>query len=131
MFIAIVGTRLSGKSTVQEYLLSFKGFNVLRLVERDSSVSTLAYNSTSESELDPVSVRIESSTIEDHLTFSSHTEMLDYVTKNWRSDFVTVDLRSQSLLEKFSTRPFFMVVSVDAPILIRYHRSMRRVSTLY
>ncbi|EKM61256.1 uncharacterized protein PHACADRAFT_204417 [Phanerochaete carnosa HHB-10118-sp] len=51
----------------------------------------------------------ESSTIEDHLTFSSHTEMLDYVTKNWRSDFVTVDLRSQSLLEKFSTRPFFMV----------------------
>lgn len=66
-----------------------------------------------------------SSAVEDHLTFSNHVEMLDYVTKNWRSDFVTVDLTSQSLLEKFSTRPFVMVVSVDAPILIRYHRSMR------
>lgn len=61
----------------------------------------------------------------DDIVFSSHSAMLDYVTQNWRSDFVTVDLIDQNVLEKFSTRPFFMVVSVDAPILIRYHRSLR------
>lgn len=59
------------------------------------------------------------------LVFSTHAALLDYVTRNWRNDYVTVDLIDQTALEKFSTRPFFMVVSVDAPILIRYHRSLR------
>lgn len=41
MFIAIIGTRLSGKSTVQEYLINFKGFKALCLLERDGSASPL------------------------------------------------------------------------------------------
>lgn len=70
----------------------------------------------------------ERSSVVDQMTFSSHAELLDHITKNWQSDFVTVDLTSQSLLEKFSTRPFFMIISVDAPILVRYHRSLRCAS---
>ena len=69
--------------------------------------------------------------VEEQKTFSRHTDLLDYVTKNWQSDFVTIDLTSQVLLEKFSTRPFFMVISVDAPILVRYHRSLRHVQLYF
>ena len=67
----------------------------------------------------------------DELVFSKHSELLDFVTRNWRSDFVTVDLTAQSLLERFATRPFFMVVSVDAPILVRYNRSLRLAVVSY
>ncbi|XP_006454093.1 hypothetical protein AGABI2DRAFT_113851 [Agaricus bisporus var. bisporus H97] len=57
------------------------------------------------------------------LSFSSPAEMLDYVTLNWRDNFVTVDLSTRDLLEKFIRRPFFMLLNVDAPVLIRYSRS--------
>ncbi|KDQ63206.1 hypothetical protein JAAARDRAFT_119158 [Jaapia argillacea MUCL 33604] len=57
------------------------------------------------------------------LAFSSASRMLSYVTQNWRTDFVTVDLNTKELLEGFSRRPFFMVVSVDAPLLCRFRRS--------
>ncbi|KIP12533.1 hypothetical protein PHLGIDRAFT_97931 [Phlebiopsis gigantea 11061_1 CR5-6] len=99
MFIAIIGTRLAGKSTVQDYLVRFKGFKPVHLTETDSSV--------------------------DEMNFPDHAALLEYVTRNWRSDFVTVDLTDPVMLEKFSTRPFFIVVSVDAPILLRYNRSLR------
>ncbi|GJE99640.1 cytidine deaminase-like protein [Phanerochaete sordida] len=167
MFIAIVGTRLSGKSTVQEYLVNFKGFKVLRLVDRDNSSDgghspyshgPTSSNASSVQSLDdanflqvdspfgttrsfrPTSFLMMHSPItptfsgvadtppspaEGALAFTSHTELLDYVTKNWRADFVTSDLTSQHLLEKFATRPFFMVVSVDAPILVRYNRCLQ------
>ena len=39
MFIAIIGTRLSGKSTVQDYLVGFKGFQPVQLIEGDRRVS--------------------------------------------------------------------------------------------
>ncbi|KAG2350779.1 dCMP deaminase [Suillus weaverae] len=48
--------------------------------------------------------------------------LLDYVTQNWRSNFVTTDLDSDILVNYFIRRPFFMLISVDAPILQRYHR---------
>jgi hypothetical protein len=38
MFIVIIGTRLSGKSTVQEYLVHCKGFKPLRLIGSGGSV---------------------------------------------------------------------------------------------
>lgn len=59
------------------------------------------------------------------LCFSSPTELLDYVTKNWRSDFVTSDLYTRALIEPFIRRPFFLLVNVDAPLLERYQRSKR------
>jgi len=59
------------------------------------------------------------------LHFSSVAQLLQHVTRNWRSDFVTVDLRTREALEAFMIRPFFMLVTVDAPILTRYYRACR------
>lgn len=57
------------------------------------------------------------------LTFASPEELLNHVTRNWRKNFVTVDLTSDPLVTLFAKRPFFLLVNVDAPLLQRYRRS--------
>ncbi|ETW75816.1 hypothetical protein HETIRDRAFT_330049 [Heterobasidion irregulare TC 32-1] len=94
MFIAVVGTRFSGKSTIQDYLI-LKGFTPITL----------------------------GSFKRKPLHFSSLSELLDYTTLNWNSHFVTVDLNVADAVERFVKRPWFMLVSVDAPLLVRYRRS--------
>ncbi|KAJ7492461.1 cytidine deaminase-like protein [Mycena latifolia] len=54
--------------------------------------------------------------------FSSSLSLLDYVTRNWRMDFVTVDLYTRDVVEAFIKRPFFLLLSIDAPLLDRFHR---------
>lgn len=57
------------------------------------------------------------------VTFTSPEQLLGHVTRNWRKNFVTVDLTSSALVDLFAKRPFFILVNVDAPLLQRYHRS--------
>ncbi|KAG7452309.1 uncharacterized protein BT62DRAFT_977861 [Guyanagaster necrorhizus] len=59
------------------------------------------------------------------LTFDTPSAMLDYVTRNWRTRFVTVDLCTREQVERFIKRPFFMLLCIDAPIFDRYRRSNR------
>ncbi|OSX67330.1 hypothetical protein POSPLADRAFT_1042564 [Postia placenta MAD-698-R-SB12] len=96
MFIAIIGTRSAGKSTVQDYLIDRKGFQAVRLHKGEQS-----------------------------LYFSTSSDMLEHATRNWRMNFVTIDLDTQESLEQFVRRPFIMVVNVDAPILLRFERALR------
>jgi hypothetical protein len=59
------------------------------------------------------------------LRFNTPVEMLDYATKNWRSHFVTEDLptHEHDVLDPFLKRPFFLLVEVDAPLLVRLARA--------
>ncbi|EIW64353.1 deoxycytidine monophosphate deaminase [Trametes versicolor FP-101664 SS1] len=100
MFIAIIGTRLAGKSSVEKYLIEQKGFIAVKLLEH-----------APEERASP-------------LWFRSPAELLAHVTRNWRVDFVTTDLDTPDVLADFMTRPFVLVVSVDAPLLMRYRRSL-------
>lgn len=59
------------------------------------------------------------------IIFASAKELLDHVTTNWRQNFVTVDLCTRHLVEPFIRRPFFMLISVDAPIYVRFTRANR------
>jgi len=65
------------------------------------------------------------------LCFSSAAELLKYVTENWRQNFVTADLYTRELIEPFIRRPFFLLLSVDAPLLERYRRSKRFVFIIH
>ncbi|EGN93125.1 hypothetical protein SERLA73DRAFT_64605 [Serpula lacrymans var. lacrymans S7.3] len=58
------------------------------------------------------------------ISFTSPASLLDHVTRNWRSNYVTVALNTQCLIEYFAKRPFFMVIYVDAPLLQRYRRAV-------
>ncbi|KAM5530745.1 hypothetical protein V8D89_015605 [Ganoderma adspersum] len=165
MFIAIIGTRFAGKSTVQRYLVNVKGFTPVQ-VSRDASDkghgresfdeqtihgrSQSDYGSTSPLEGDvtlsisslggnprrvsflsmvsPVSPDVSSPAQNEKqhrpMVFRSTAALLSHVTKNWRTNFVTLDLHMLDELTEFMTRPFVLVVSVDSPLLERYRRSL-------
>lgn len=63
------------------------------------------------------------------MVFRTSAELLAHITKNWRTNFVTLDLNTLDELTEFMTRPFVLVVSVDAPLLTRYRRSLEWLVT--
>ncbi|KAI3546002.1 cytidine and deoxycytidylate deaminase zinc-binding region [Colletotrichum tamarilloi] len=56
------------------------------------------------------------------LVFSSADALLEYVTTRWQSRFVTTDVHNEAILDILSRRPFFMLISVDAPLTVRHAR---------
>ncbi|KAF4989760.1 hypothetical protein FGRMN_8911 [Fusarium graminum] len=58
--------------------------------------------------------------------FSTAEELLDFVTKRWRSRFVTTDIPTEAVLDVFLRRPFFLLISVDAPLTVRWRRFQNR-----
>jgi dCMP deaminase len=46
----------------------------------------------------------------------------EYVTKRWRQRWVTADIWDESVLDALQRRPFFLLVSVDAPVSLRWKR---------
>jgi len=93
MFIGVTGSLCSGRSEIALYLEQVHSF-------------TRLYLSTS-SKLN---------------SFPSSEKLLDYVTTKWRENFVTTDLDNKEIVEKYSKRPFFLLVTVDGPVLLRYQR---------
>jgi dCMP deaminase len=59
-------------------------------------------------------------------TFPSADELLDFVTKNWRDRWVITDVHNEAILDLFSRRPFFILISVDAPVTVRWRRYQQR-----
>ncbi len=59
-------------------------------------------------------------------TFSTPEELLDFVTKYWKSRFVTTNIPTESVLDVFLRRPFFMLISTDAPLTVRWKRHQER-----
>lgn len=60
------------------------------------------------------------------LTFSTSDELLEYVTQRWRDRWVTTDVMNKDVLDVYSRRPFFLLISVDAPLLVRWKRYQQR-----
>jgi dCMP deaminase len=56
------------------------------------------------------------------LVFDTSEAMLDFVTKRWQEKWVTTDIADGSTLDRFLLRPFFLLVSVDAPVSLRWKR---------
>ena len=54
--------------------------------------------------------------------FATAQELLDYVTRHWRSRWVTTDVHDEEVLDLLSRRPFFLLISVDAPVTVRWER---------
>jgi len=63
------------------------------------------------------------------LVFTSPAQLLLYITTNWENNFVTVDLTTKELVESFMKRPFFLLVSIDAPLMQRFERRNHSPST--
>ncbi|KAI0332019.1 hypothetical protein GY45DRAFT_1321569 [Cubamyces sp. BRFM 1775] len=158
MFIAIIGTRLSGKSTTENFFIKHKGFVPVKLLNPTASQdhTTSGKLLPSHTDADPPREGAEINSPYDPifnnprdsfltltspvsscipspgpgqeqgqpLWFRSPADLLAHATRNWRTNFVTTDLDTPDLLAEFLTRPFVLVVSVDAPLLTRFRRSL-------
>ncbi|KAF9195638.1 Deoxycytidine monophosphate (dCMP) deaminase [Haplosporangium sp. Z 11] len=58
--------------------------------------------------------------------FDTIEAMLNHVTVNWMDHFVTCDVNSVPGIAVLRRRPFFLVLSVEAPMMIRYRRCVAR-----
>jgi dCMP deaminase len=59
-------------------------------------------------------------------TFPTATDLLDFVTKRWRERWVTTSIHNEEILDLFIRRPFFILISVDAPVTVRWQRFQKR-----
>ncbi|PWN54206.1 hypothetical protein IE53DRAFT_2454 [Violaceomyces palustris] len=103
MLVAIIGPACSGKTKVAEFLRKHHGFQLACL-----SRPHLAGPSSLPSNL---------------LIFDSAEQLLEHATAHWRDNIVTLDLNTSWSLGLFEKRPFFLLVSVDAPLGLRWNRS--------
>jgi len=141
MLIGIAGPICSGKRTIASYLLSNHNFTRLRLRQPTTTTDTansrvnnseIEFQSTPSTTppppLNELSNGVHQLAINgnEDIWFNSMTEMIDYVTKRWRDNFVTVDIWNEKDLEIAIKRPFFLLISVDAPIAVRWKRHTQR-----
>lgn len=104
MFIGLCGGICSGKRTIAQYLVEHHGFTHLFL--QHSSNASIS---------------------DDKHTFQTVEELVDFVTSRWQQRWVTTDIYSEAVLDILVRRPFFILVSVDAPVSVRWKRFQQRL----
>lgn len=60
-------------------------------------------------------------------TFRSVGDLLEFVTRQWRERWVTTDIHTEIILDQLVRRPFFILISVDAPVSVRWRRFQARL----
>lgn len=131
----------SGKKTVAQYLVEHHGFQRLYLQQPNSSsnkniqsdeaftgalsASALTTSNGTKSSSE-ISLTLRSQSEPHTFEFESPDALLDFVTKRWRSRFVTTDIPTELVLDVFVRRPFFLLLSTDAPLTIRWRRFQQR-----
>lgn len=106
MLIAISGTLSSGKTEVARYL-TFQGFKLLSVGKFSDELSLQGSTPTPDLEAEE---------------FADFDELLDYVTANWRKNYVLSHIADMETLHKLQKRPFFLHICIDAPVYMRYQR---------
>lgn len=54
--------------------------------------------------------------------FENIESLIEFVTKRWRERWVTTDIWDANTSDRLLQRPFFLLVSVDAPVSLRWKR---------
>jgi dCMP deaminase len=106
----------AGKASVTDYLKYEHGFRSVSL--STGSVAPIK---------DQLAERLKKAgslhqAVEDNLTFPTVEALLDFVTTRWRDRWIINGIWSESDLEALLRRPFFLLISVDAPISVRWAR---------
>ncbi|KAG0000932.1 Deoxycytidine monophosphate (dCMP) deaminase [Entomortierella chlamydospora] len=117
MFVGIVGPTCSGKHEIMNILASVYGFTPLYL-------SPLSINNNNLSAIKS-DIKAKSQNGDQRLQehrFDTVESMLDYVTINWMKHFVTCDVHTVQGIAILRKRPFFLLFSVESPMMVRYRR---------
>ena len=122
MLIGISGPICSGKHTTAEYLVQHHNFLRLHLPS-PTTTRQGPTDQTPDPRLLPTTTDLKGTR---GLTFPDVDSLLDFVTKRWREHWVLTDISSLAVLELLLRRPFFLLISVDAPVSLRYRRFTSR-----
>lgn len=99
----------AGKNSVADYLTETHGFVRLHLAQKPSPLLEVKKHNAKEN------------------SFTSVESLLDFVTKQWQQRWVTTDVWNENILENLLRRPSFILVSVDAPVSLRWKRLKNRL----
>lgn len=106
----------AGKSSIASYLIERHQFKRIRLAR---NASTPAVEKSASNAHVP-SAETESSA--GTLSFPDINSLLDFVTLRWRERWVTTDIWDNDVVDALLKRPFFLLISVDAPVSVRWER---------
>ncbi|CAN9430982.1 unnamed protein product [Alternaria alternata] len=110
----------AGKSSIASYLVEEHHFTRLRLVRTAA---------TPPEEKSASNTRVPSpakSPAASGRTFPDVDALLEFVTLRWRERFVLTDIWDETVVDALMRRPFFLLVSVDAPVSVRWQRFKAR-----
>lgn len=71
----------------------------------------------------------EAGSDDEQSTFQDVDALLDFVTLRWQERWVTTDIWDDKVVDALLRRPFFLLVSVDAPVSVRWKRFTDRCAT--
>ncbi|RKU45740.1 Deoxycytidine monophosphate (dCMP) deaminase [Coniochaeta pulveracea] len=141
MFIGICGSICAGRATVAQYLIEHHGFKFV-YVYKDSTgkgqngtengtaglpqdTACIPLNGDDRSELQPQELSVPKLHPRHMQGFPSTDALLEFITKRWRQRWVTTDIASEAILDMYSRRPFFLLISIDAPLGVRLRRHLQ------
>ncbi|EPE35333.1 Cytidine deaminase-like protein [Glarea lozoyensis ATCC 20868] len=135
MLVGLCGGICSGKRTVAKYLEEHHGFTPLYLSQQGAvdELASATQNGIDKGESDTEDSKVSLRTIPRYdrssanHSFDNPEDLLDFVTKRWRERWVTTDIHTESILDKLLRRPFFILVSVDAPVSVRWKRCQEQL----
>ncbi|KAL9070936.1 MAG: hypothetical protein Q9161_004578 [Pseudevernia consocians] len=108
MLIGLCGGICAGKNSVADYLTESHGFIRLHLAQHPYTLLEVKQQDAKER------------------SFACVASLLDFVTKHWQQRWVTTDVWNENILENLLRRPSFILVSVDAPVSLRWKRLKNR-----
>jgi dCMP deaminase len=107
---------------VAEYLVEHHGFAHLYL-RQDDKESDLKSTHTVPEFNGSIQKPKPKSTL-----FYDIEDLLNFVTRRWRERWVTTDIHTELILDQLVRRPFFILISVDAPVSVRWRRFQSRLN---
>ncbi|KAH8696977.1 cytidine deaminase-like protein [Phaeosphaeriaceae sp. PMI808] len=116
MLIGLCGGICAGKSSIASYLVEEHNFTRIYLAR---TAPTPAVEKSASNAHVP---SYEDGPPDKQYVFSDIDSLLDYVTLRWRERWVTTDIWDDKVVDALLRRPFFLLVSVDAPVSVRWKR---------
>ncbi|KAI9675619.1 MAG: Deoxycytidine monophosphate (dCMP) deaminase [Caeruleum heppii] len=120
MLLGLCGGICAGKQTVADFLITKHGFRQLRL-DRTESTPEVEKSATNDT------VKAASgASVDSDICFANADALLEFVTSRWRDRWLTTDIWDEDVLDILVRRPFFLLLSIDAPVSVRWKRFKSR-----
>ncbi|OGE52864.1 hypothetical protein PENARI_c009G08315 [Penicillium arizonense] len=117
MLVGLCGGICAGKHAIAEYLIQHQGFQLLELTSKPPQIT----EPENDLRLQASEIRKKGDAQPEHM-FENADILLDFATKRWQERWITTDIADANTLDRFLLRPFFLLVSVDAPVSLRWKR---------